>query len=315
MKIAFYTPHLTFRGTCVAIYDYAHYCEVMLKHSCYILTPKEHSSRTLDDNDVAYRWMASRFPITFLNSLDDVSEKDADVVYIIKHGQKDDVVFKNVTFVVHCVFTMSYPHGKVYAAVSKTLAHKCNRPEYVPHMVSMNTYWVLPDLRKSLGIPEDATVFGRYGGMDTFNVRFARDVISNIVRYRKNIYFLFMNTPKWDVHDQIIHIPPIANHGFKKRFILSCDAMVVPEALGHTFGLSIGEFQTFNKPIICYNHELMNTAHVDTLGDSGIYFRTPEEFVIVLLSFTRSTISANTFAEYTPKNVMTSFEKVFLLEN
>ena len=35
-----------------------------------------------------------------------------------------------------------------------------------------------PDLRASLGIPADATVFCRHGGMPTFNVPFVRTAVA-----------------------------------------------------------------------------------------------------------------------------------------
>ena len=39
MKVAFHTPALDVRGTCTAIYDYAHYNEILLVNSSIIITP------------------------------------------------------------------------------------------------------------------------------------------------------------------------------------------------------------------------------------------------------------------------------------
>lgn len=311
MKIAFYTPHLTFRGSCVAIYDYAHYSEILYGHTCIIATPTIHHQSTRDNNIGAFRWLSMRFPILFIDSLDELDNSDVDLIYIIKHGQRDDVVFTKKPFVVHCVFDMSFPHGSAYSAVSESLARKFSSDSFVPHIVSMNTYWTLPNLRKPLGIPKDAIVFGRYGGMDTFNLQFAKKIISRIVRENSKVYFLLMNTPKWDNHPQIIHLSPISNQGFKKRFIASCNAMIVPETLGHTFGLAIAEFQTFDKPIICFNGHVWNTAHLDILGDNGVYFQTEDELYARLTEFVPFT-SPNCYRPFHYTRVMAKFNTEFL---
>jgi hypothetical protein len=89
--------------------------------------------------------------------------------------------------------------------------------------------------------------------------------------------------------------------------------MIVPESLGHTFGLSIAEFQSFNKPVICFNTPyLYNTAHVDILNSNGIYFRDESEFINRVLGISKGDQSVNSYAEYTPKNVMKKFQQVFI---
>ena len=291
--------------------DYAHYCETLLGHQCIIVTPKNHQQNSMDNNECAYRWIANRFPILFTDSENTLIKNQVDLIYVIKHGQKDDIEFNTIPYVVHCVFDMTHPHGKVYAAVSETLAKKFNATSWVPHIVSMNAFWSMDDLRPQLSIPPHATVFGRYGGLDTFNLDFAKGVISHIVRHRPDVYFLFMNTPQWDNHPQIIHLPAISNQNFKKRFIKTCDAMVVPETMGHTFGLSIAEFQTFRKPILCYNHNLYNTAHIDILGDEGRYFKTHGELLDLIQTFDNET-STNMYRRFNPDDVIERFHQVFL---
>jgi hypothetical protein len=44
------------------------------------------------------------------------------------------------------------------------------------------------DLREELGIPSDATVFGRYGGYDTFNLQFVHETIAKVIRDRSDIF-------------------------------------------------------------------------------------------------------------------------------
>lgn len=319
MKIAFYTPHLTFRGSCVALKDYAHYNETLLNNHSLITTPKLHSQSSSDNNECAYDWFKNRFPIYFYDSLDQLEEyllqNKYDLIYCIKHGQLDEIQFHTIPYVVHCVFDMSCPHGNVYAGVSQQLARKFNSDLYVPHMVSLTSINLMGDLRDSLNIPNDAIVFGRYGGIDTFNLIWAMEVMSLVVERNPNIYFLFMNTPQWILlsHPQIIHIPPISNCQYKKRFIQSCDAMIVPETLGHTFGLSIAEFQVFHKPIICFNGNVWNTSHLEVLGEEGFYFKTPVELYTLLTTWKKGIKSKNMYSEYTPNKVIQLFESLFIL--
>lgn len=317
MKIAFITPHLTFRGTCVALRDYAHYNEIILHNHSLITTPKVHQQQSQDNNECAYRELSKRFPVYFYDTLESLEiyllENNYDFIYCIKHGQQDDIMFSKIPYVVHCVFDMSYPHGNVYAAVSKTVAEKFGYSSYVPHMVSMTSCVEMSCLRKSLHIPQDAIVIGRYGGMDTFNIHWVMETISYIVDHNRNIYFLFMNTPQWSKHPQIIHINPIANVEYKKRFITTCDAMIVPERLGHTFGLSIAEFQVFQKPIICFDDgNLFNNAHIDILGETGSYFSNKYELVNLILQLKRNGKVSNKYCHYTPQFVMEKFKSVFI---
>jgi hypothetical protein len=43
-----------------------------------------------------------------------------------------------------------------------------------------------------LQIPQDAIVFGRYGGMDDFNINIAKNAIKNYINLDTNVYFLFI---------------------------------------------------------------------------------------------------------------------------
>ena len=58
--------------------------------------------------------------------------------------------------------------------------------------------------RKSLNIPENAVVFGRYGGYDQFDYPWVKDTIKTIVEQHSNIYFLFLNTAKFIDHPKVL---------------------------------------------------------------------------------------------------------------
>jgi hypothetical protein len=318
ITIAFLTPNLNFRGSCVALRDYALYNELLLNNRSIIIT--DHLQQNTSD-EIAFNWFVKRFPVfqyDSIHSLDDILlDEDVDILYIIKYGNNDGVGDHNVLkvkTVIHCVFDMTQPHGDVYAGVSKSLANKFGSNLYVPHMISM-TPTKGNNMRNELGIPEDAIVFGRHGGKDTFNLEWAKNIFSQIVRERKDIYFVFLNANVFDNHPQIIVLDATTDTNRKKQFIRTCDAMVVPETMGHTSGIAIMEMSIYNKPIICYNGQVWNTAHIDVLGDKGVYFDNPDRLYEIITTFKKSDYEDkdwNAYRSYNPLDVMTQFRKVFI---
>lgn len=314
MKICFTTNQIDVRGTCVAMYDYADYAERLLGHNVIIASQKGVDELAVD------KFMARFGCIYYYNSqseLENILESlRCDMVYCIKYGRRmDSVNVTSMPMVVHCVFDMSEPHGVIYAGVSKSLACKYGYELYVPHMISLIPSITRENMREALKIPMDATVFGRYGGVDTFNLEFTEHVISRLLTERNDMFFVFLNTPMFYIHPHIFYFDKIVSDREKNMFIHTCDAMIVPERLGHTFGLACGEFSVNKKPCIVYNgDELWNRAHIENLGSDGIYFKTSDELYDVLNNFVRtkdySFIKA--YSEFTPFKVMSIFDRVFL---
>jgi hypothetical protein len=317
MKIAFLTPDLNFRGSCRALYDYATYNELLFNNECIVVSDTSYQPK---NSEIAFKWISNRFPVYFYTNKDDLHSllitQKCDMLYCIKYGKNDGLYFDDIKTVIHCVFDMSEPHGHVYAGVSKSLALKFNSTLYVPHMISMSRGSDDQNLRTHLNIPSDAIVFGRYGGQDTFNLDFAKHILSQLVRERNDIYILLMNTPQWDTHPQIIHLQATTDLQKKQAFICSCDAMIVPESLGHTFFMAGAEFALHQKPLIVYNGPVWNTAHIDQIGEKGLYFKTANEFYTLLSTFDtcmyKNRDDLNVFAEFTPKHVMEQFKQIFL---
>lgn len=315
VKIAFHQPQLDVRGSCVALYDYAVHNETILHNESIIVVDGNNKHK----NDlIALLKFSRRFKIFFYDNVDHLHtillNEHCDILYTIKYGKRDNICFDDIKTVVHCVFDMSEPHGDVYAGVSSSLAKKYNQTLYVPHMISLvPTY--SGDMRKELGIPPSAKVFGRHGGQDTFNITFCMNVIVNLVQTYKDIFFVFVNTPKFVNHSQVIFLDQFIHTDDKNRYIETCDAHLECGTLGHTFGLSIAEFSVHNKPIIAYNGNVWNRAHLDILKDRGIYFKTAEEFRNILVSFDPNIYKnkdLNCYREFYPHKVMKIFEKVFI---
>lgn len=311
MKIAFYTYNVDVRGSCVALYDYAHHNEILLKNKSVIIVPRD--SKYTDS--IALHKFTKRFEVRFTDDLES-SVADCDILYVIKYGKNDGVYSKNIKTVIHCVFDLSEPHGDVYAAVSDTLAQKWNTPYFVPHMIGLKPSTTLDNMRKDLGIPETSVVFGRHGGMDTFDLEMAKNAIRRIVQDKPSVHFIFVNTPVFFDHPNIHHLDKICDLDEKNRFICSCDAMIHAQSLGETFGLSIGEFSVNNKPVISYNGVVWNDHHKTVLGKKGVSYSTEDECYNTLINFKKpnpyDNIDYNCYREYSPEKVMEIFKKVFL---
>ena len=84
---------------------------------------------------------------------------------------------------------------------------------------------------------EGANVFGCYGGSDSFNLDFVKQVISGLIDKHAQIYFLFMNIDRFIDHPQAIFLTGNPDPLFKSSFINTCDAMIHARGIGESFGL------------------------------------------------------------------------------
>jgi hypothetical protein len=249
-NVAFWDNQLCERGTTVAMYDYAYYNQTILGNKSYIFYDKNNPNNKKE--------IIEKFKKHFIvHETDDFKEVDEYLVknnishiYIIKSGELDSRLSKVAKNCVHCVFTCSQPHGEVYSSIAPWVQGNHNKYPVVPHMVN------LPknnnNMREKLNIPKNAIVFGGYGGKENFNIKFVQNVVCNIVQNNDNIYFLFANFHKFcqDLPN-IIFLPMITNLHEKVEFINTCDAMLWAQKMGEVMSMSMGEFSTLNKPIIC----------------------------------------------------------------
>ena len=311
--IAFHTPQIDVRGSCVALFDYALYHEKLLNGKSLIIVPKNSKNDPL-----AIRKYTNRFPVIFYKDKDHMerilTQFNCDILYCIKYGLNDGIYSQNIPTCIHCVFDMSESHGTVYAAVSSAVAEKYNKQLFVPHMIGLRPS-NKENMREELGIGAHDIVLGRLGGLDTFDLEFAREVIKRVVNERKDVYFLLGNTPEFYKHNQIIHFDKIITDNDKNRFIATCDAHIEFGSLGHSFGLNIAEYSVNNKPLIIYNGKVWNRAHIDIIKDKGLYFENEKELYIILTTFNKKDYEGkdlNCYKDYSPKKVMEIFKKVFI---
>lgn len=329
--VCFYTPHLTVRGTEVAIFDYANYNEKILKNKSIIIHHKNDSRNELE----SIQKFKNRFDVISIDGFDYneqnprqnsievvlklnkvIEEKQADYIYLIKGGWNDGIIPTSCKSLIHCCALppATEKHGDRYAYVSYWSSIYCSNGSIpaVPHMVDLPN--INEDLREELNISKNAIVFGRSGGYDTFDIPWTKQVISEILKSRTDIYFLFQNTEKFIEHSKVIHLPKSSNMIYKTKFINTCDAMLHSRFIGESFGITCGEFSIRNKPIITWFGS-KERNHIYVLGDRGIYYNNPIELYNILMNYDRDkyiNMDNNCYLNYTPEKIIKIFDEVFL---
>jgi len=319
MKIAFFVRQYSERGTEVSIYDYAHYNETLLGNKSIVISLhpdviRQHGSPF--DVDVYARFCA-RFNVFLVSSFAEVDillvREGVDVYYTQTHGARERPPFGDVTactYAVHCVFETRQPHGDVYFSISQQLNERFGTSvPVVPYPVHRGE--TTDTLRKELGIPEDAIVFGRHGALDTFDIPMAREAVAEVAKSNPNIYFLFMNT--YDVCDlpNVIHLPKTVDVEVKQRFINTCDAYLHARSDGETFGLAVAEFAVSDKPIIACT-SCTDDAHFRILGDKVYKYTTKDDLVNILRTFRRGDMdmTTNGYKQFAVGPVMEAFRQI-----
>ncbi len=289
MNVGFFVRQFFERGTEVATYDYAKYNEELLNNKSYIIcfTPDAQLTHNLSPERYSYDKFKERFEIIEIENISEMKYvillHNIDFFHALMYGGPNDIyqfdnkfIWGNCKTIKHCVFETTSPESDYHISISYTINQKYNTTiPIIPHIVD------LPDcqenLRNELNIPHDAIVYGRYGGIDEFNIDFMYEaIVEHINSNLDNSYFLFMNTKQFcNYHPRVIFIDRNIDLLYKVKFINTCDAMIHARTSGETFGLSIGEFSVKNKPIItcdCGDNE-----HIKILGDKALLYNSKED--------------------------------------
>lgn len=345
LTICFNAYTFGFRGTEIAIYDYANKNETILGNKSIIVVPKS-AGHSHENQPLVMDKFMSRFEIYFYSNVEDLDDfcekKRVDAVYFLKYGTRsvNPYIVPKVPSLIHCVYKIDDPHGTVYASISESvsvfnseeknysiekyknmIASSAESSErklvpFVPHMIELpeNT----DDFRKELKIPQSAIVFGRHGGKDTFFLPGIQAAIADALRERKDVYFLFMPmpTPLAEMkNERLIELPITADNRVKRKFINTCDAMIHAQILGETQGLSVLEFSYCDKPVITWNGGRA-MQHLINLDEKAILYRNLYELKNILVRFDKETYNdysgKDIVEKYLPKNVMAKFNDVFL---
>lgn len=319
MVLGFHTKQLGERGTEVALLDYALGARQVLGHDVRVFVPAD-SPKILPE---VRRTFERHFEVVFYGSETDI---DCDALYVIKRGKRSKVT-ERVPELNHAFHDAYEPHGHRFAVVSEWLARTAHRrlglgrrtirlprrrPSVVPHMVKAPS--VADDLRDSLGIPEEAVVFGRHGAIDSFDIEFVKDAIRGALETRSDIWFVFLNTMPFHEHERVVHIPRAPEREDVQRFVNTCDYMLHARAFGENFGLAVGEFAAAGVPVLtCLGSE--HLAHLDLLSPELLLgYRTAEDVVQYLRTLPRREhpVPSTIAEEYGEGAVMARFSAVFL---
>ena len=301
------------RGTSIAVYDYAYYNEKILGNKSIILINENetHNEQVINkfksDFDMVYydKW-------SNIECILDKNNIYCDLLYMIKYGINDDKVLNNINTAVHCVFECNDPHGDYYTSIIPCIQNDYNYPT-IPHMINLPD--TNDDLRKELNIPDDSVVFGRLGGYEQFDIEYVKNVIIEYVSINKNVYFVFANTAKFCNLPNIFFLDKIIDLVQKVKFINSCNAMIWARSDGEIFGLTIGEFSSKNKPIICC--ECGYNLQKYMLQNKGLWYNDKDTLLKQLnyIVENKNIIKNNdwnNYKQYTPYNVINIFNNVLL---
>jgi len=308
MKVLFCENQLGYRGTSVALFDYAVGNEDILGNMSFIAAPKNSDLRS-------WPKFEERFPDrVFLyedfNDLQNVVDNEGiDVVYQIISGEDTSKKLKNTKNVYHAVFNVKNP--EITAYVSTWLRDQHPGSKCCPHIVSLPE--CTEDYRPFLSIPDNAFVIGRYGGYDQLNIPYIPEVLKAFLEQRKDAYVILMNTKNLGfVHDRIIYIDATTDEYQKAGFLNTCDVFLTGRTDGESFGLSIAEACFCNLPVIT-NSDGRDKNHLEMLKSRGYYYESPNELFSILTNFQNKDFDYKSLvAEFSAEKVMQQFNQTFL---
>lgn len=315
MKVLFHTNTLNYRGTTVAITDYARYNRDILGNESIIAYCKTNGQeKDMGNEPAVIDALEKEFKVVgyrqgYLESK--IDDNKVDLAYFINSGRKEELP-TNCRTAVHAVFQFNEPHGDRYAYISKWLSDTMSGGTipYVPHIVD------LPEptgtFRHHLGIREDQTVVGRIGGFYTFDIPEVRDYIIRLVNQTDKFVFLFVGTDPFINHPNVRFINEIYDPVKKANFINTCDCMLHARQRGESFGLSIAEFLSLNKPVLAWNNG-HDRNHIEMLKESGTLYNSIPELDSILHTIKDFNQDwTKRVAEFKPAVVMEKFKEVFL---
>ena len=316
MKILFHANTINYRGTTVAITDYARYNQEILGNESIIAYCKTNGTeRDMGNEQAVIDELEKEFEVVGYRAGDlekKIDDNHVDLAYFINSGQIESLP-TNCKTAVHAVFQFNQPHGDRYAYISEWLSQKMSGGTipFVPHIVQLpNT---TDNYRGAFNIRADQKVIGRIGGYYTFDIPFVKQYIRSLVNSTDEYVFLFAGTEPFIDHPNVLFINEFHNPLKKAKFINTCDAMLHARDRGESFGLSIAEFLSLNKPVLAWNggHDL---NHLDMLKGSGLLYNDEYELNVMIrnISAWEQEVWSMRVEQYKPISVMNKFKEVFL---
>lgn len=317
MKILFHTNSLNYRGTTVAVADYARYNQDILGNESVIAYCKTNGQeKDMGNEPAVIEALEKKFKVVgyragFLE--EKIDQEKIDLAYMIDSGQYKPTP-KNVKTAVHAVFQFNEPHGDRYAYISEWLSQEMTGGQlpWVPHMIDLPS--PTKNFRSHLGIRDDQIVVGRIGGYFTFDIAFVKSLVKSLVSEVDKFVFLFVGTQPFINHPNVKFINEIHDKQKKSNFIESCDVMLHARQRGESFGLAIAEFLSLNKPVLAWNNG-HDKNHLIMLKESGTLYNNTLELKDMLFNIElikKQEDWTKRVCEFNPETVMKKFKDVFL---
>ena len=314
MKIAFHSSYLGYRGTEVALMDYAWGNRAILNNESFFLMPW----RELGEGHPVAKKMRDIATLRFYRTSEEregiLAEEKADLFFCIKNGFNDGVFSRKVSTGIQAIFRESEFHGDVYAYISQWLSDVMTygKAPVAPWMIRLDENQ--ENLRTELGISPEVCVFGRYGGDDSFDIPWVQQVVVEAARKNAHICFVFMNTqefPRARGLSNIRFFPATSDPIRKRAYINTCDAMIHGRQRGETLGLACLEFASAGRKVLTYSGS-PELAHLEILGEAGLLYTNERELRELLKRPSDSFRHGQNFAHFSAEPVMRQFQKVFL---
>ena len=317
MNIAFYIDEMNLRGVANSTFNYAKYNRKILKNNSYIFYNKKNFR---NKKEIISKFQ-NKFLVKGINNFKEIDDYkkslNLDYIYTQKSGNRDKWISKKIHTLVHAIYPQNLGeiHGHKYVYVSDWLSKSFsnNKISILPYIVELDS--TRKNLRKKLKIKKNNIVLGCHGGDSSFNLKFAQDSILDLVKIRKDIFFVFLNIKRFCKHPRIIFLKGSSNENYKKKFLNTCDVMIYGRSLGESFGLACGEFAHQNKLIISYKYN-RHRAHLNHLFNKNFYeYGSKQELKNIVLKLNKSKLLKkikNKYSKYNSKYVMNVFKKVFL---
>jgi len=284
MKIAMHTDHLNERGVSASVFEYSKNL-INLGHEITWFYDK--CARI--NNDESIREIASKLDLhpyqNFSIASREISKK-YDLVYFQKRGERDAFVVQGIPNAVHVIFNVLDKHGDTFAYVSEWLARHATRAKHqklravrmrVPNVLSplqFVPYCVdLPihneNLRRELGIPDEAFVVLTIGGSESFDIPWVKKTVRNLLEDSKN-WFIGVNTKAFVEHPRAIFVPAVTNKKEKVSYLNTANCFLHARLLGEAFGMALLEAMQSRLPILSWRGGL-DRHHIDLLHKNSLY--------------------------------------------
>lgn len=317
MKVAFHNPNVSIRGAFAAMVDYAELNRSILGNESRLFVRRSRAAPHLGQWPALTRGL----PVVMYETLEELGREvrcfQADFFYEISPGSFHALPRVGCPIGIHAIFPHAEFFGDRFRFVSPWLARvMTSQPDgFVPHLV--RKYESRESLRAELGIPPEATVFGRHGGADTFNIPFVHEAVVRHARRHPRDHFVFLNTQVIvgsEALKNVHYLPATTDPGQKGRFLATCDAMLHARLHGETFGLAVGEFAVLGKPVITYGGS-RERAHLEMLGRGAIPYHDAAALSTILESHQPATFGESLYKTFSdPRIVAQHLNEFFLFE-